>query len=205
MVFNADVHHRRSIRLRHHDYGHAGAYFFTLCVRDRTCRFGEIVDGILNLSPLGEIAVQEWHKLALRWPQLILDAFVVMPNHVHGIFWLSNIETSTVGAPLAGALNDACTQSDNSVGKKATASIRATARVAPTVGQVIGAYKSLVFQQCLAWANNTDTSLGKLWQRNYWERVVRNEQELNALREYIHNNPMSWELDSLNRGLEDEL
>lgn len=195
MVFNPDIHHRKSQRLPGYDYSQAGAYFITLCVRDRACRLGEIRDGLMYLSYMGEIALQEWQNLPSRWPQLSLDAYVTMPNHIHGIFWLS------VGAPLAGVRTNLAAQNADS---QSAASNWAAARAAPTVGQVVGAYKSLVFQQCLAWAKNTNTQLGVLWQRNYWERVIRNQAELTALREYINNNPMNWELDSLHQGNKNE-
>lgn len=128
MKFNRDIHHRRSIRLENYDYAQPGMYFVTLCAQDRKCIFGQIIAGEIHLSPIGHCAVSEWQKLPDRFANTQLDAFVVMPNHVHLI-----IQFKPVGAPLAGAL-DAGTTHD-----KATAMGGATARVAPTLGNVIGA------------------------------------------------------------------
>ena len=141
----------------------------------------------MRLNPIGRIIHDQWNGIPHRFPDVNLDEFVVMPNHIHGIFAI------TVGAPLAGALNNAPTPNN------AGGDIRATARVAPTVGDIVGAYKSLSVHHCLKWIKHKSPNrvLGKLWQRNYWEHVVRNENELSRIREYIVNNPAQWELDRL--------
>ena len=179
MKYNPEIHHRRSIRLKGYDYSQAGAYFVTVCTQNRECLFGEIVDGEMRLNEVGRIADEQWYALPQRFPQLELDAYVVMPNHIHAIFII------TVGASLAGAPDDGM--------------VRATARVAPTVGNIIGAYKSLCVHHALACCKHHDPGrfLGPIWQRNYWERIIRNETELNHIRGYIQNNPAQWELDKL--------
>jgi len=235
MTFNCDIHHRRSIRLKSYDYAQPGLYFVTLCAQHRKCIFGKIVAGEMHLSPIGHCALVEWQKLPDRFANIQLDAFVVMPNHIHLI-----IQFNPVGAPLAGAknadapntgtINDRPTAMDG----RATARVaptdalhmsnannrspvgaplagaqtvdalnttdtnnRATARVAPTLGNVIGAYKSLVVHQALVIAKQNGEHLGELWQRNYWEHVVRNEEGLKKIRDYILNNPLQWEQDQL--------
>src|SRR5690606_7697523 len=196
----------------------AGAYFITICTQHRECLLGDIANGEMRLSPIGDCALSQWHDLPNRFPDIQLDAFVVMPNHIHGIFFINPVPapmhpvgaplagaqmsqgaqmsphaprttpvpapTNPAGAPLAGAqllpgaqlppgaLNNGATALEN----RATGSEnRATARVAPTVGGVIGAYKSLVFNRCLLVAKQNGKYLGNLWQRNYWERVIRDE------------------------------
>ena len=155
---------RCSIRLKGYDYSRAGAYFVTICTKNRECLFGDVVDGNMRLNPIGRIIHDQWNGIPHRFPDVNLDEFVVMPNHIHGIFAI------TVGAPLAGAPNNAPTPNN------AGADIRATARVAPTVGDIVGAYKSLSVHHCLKWIKHKSPNrvLGKLWQRNYWEHVVRN-------------------------------
>ena len=96
MKYDPAVHHRRSIRLRDYDYAQAGAYFVTICAQDRRCLFGEIVDGEMRLNAMGRIVAEQWDAIPRRFTNVALDAFVVMPNHIHGIFLI-------VGAPLAGA------------------------------------------------------------------------------------------------------
>lgn len=148
--------------------------FITLCTQDRKSLFGEIIDGKFHASTFGNIAQAQWRDIAKRWPSIIVDEFIIMPNHIHGILQL-NTKTA-FEASLAGAQTK-----DNAL----------------TVGAVIGGYKSLVFKACLAHAKEHDQQLGTFWQRNYWEHVVRNEAELQNIREYIQNNPASWENDAL--------
>ena len=97
MKYNSDIHHRRSIRLKGYDYSQAGIYYVTICTKDRECLFGNIINFNMELSTLGKIVEQEWHEILKRFPDVELDAFVVMPNHIHGII--------IVGATLVVALN----------------------------------------------------------------------------------------------------
>ncbi|MBF0104319.1 MAG: transposase [Deltaproteobacteria bacterium] len=177
--------HRRSIRLKGYDYSQQGAYFVTICSHDRECLFGEIVDGKMVLNDVGKIVETCWHNIPNNFPNAELDAFVVMPNHVHGIICI-------VGAPLAGA--------QNAGAQNGTQNNRAPARGAPTVGDIVGAYKSLCVHNCLKWIkqNEPDRVLGKFWQRNYYEHVIRNEKSLDQIREYIINNPANWQGDEMN-------
>src|SRR5512146_2828735 len=103
MQHNKDIHHRRSIRLRDFDYSQAGAYFVTICTYERACRFGDVVDGDMRLNEAGRIVEQCWAAIPIHFPDVVLDAFVVMPNHVHGIVIITR---KTVGAknfsPLPG-------------------------------------------------------------------------------------------------------
>ncbi|MEO9145446.1 MAG: transposase [Ginsengibacter sp.] len=191
--YNPKIHHRRSIRLKGYDYSQAGAYFITICTNDRKCVFGEITNGEMMLNDYGKIANDEWEKLPQRFPNFELDVFQIMPNHMHGIVLLNE----SVGAGLAPA------QNDNG----------ATARVAPTktVGDIVGAYKSLVANECLKifklnWETvnragvnragvNPAPTMGKLWQRNYYEHIIRNEQSYQTISNYIINNPDNWSSD----------
>jgi putative transposase len=204
------VRRRRSIRLQGYDYTRAGAYFITICAENRVCLFGDITNGEMVLNSFGEIASSRWHAIPERFRHVGVDEFVVMPNHIHGIMIID-----AVGAPLAGALDIAGAGTRNSsnetypptpdddaaeTNNRTTGNDRATARVAPTVGDIVGGYKSICVYECLVWINNHDENrkLGKLWQRNYWEHIIRDEIELNRIREYIRNNPVQWREDRLN-------
>src|SRR5215470_15321429 len=90
MKFDPDRHHRRSIRLRGYDYTRAGAYFVTICTYQRACILGAIEDGVIALSPSGQIVEQCWRSLAHHCLYVELDAFVIMPNHVHGIIVITD-------------------------------------------------------------------------------------------------------------------
>ncbi|TAF63036.1 MAG: hypothetical protein EAZ55_14575 [Cytophagales bacterium] len=175
--YNPNIHHRRSIRLKGYDYSQAGLYFITICCQNRICRFGKIENGEMILNQFGQIAYHEWPKLAERFPNMELDVFQIMPNHMHGIILLKN----PVGATLAVAQND-----DD---------MWAGASPAPTVSDMVGAYKSLVANGCLEIYKSNNETMGKIWQRNYWEHIIRNEKSYHTISEYIINNPAKWNDD----------
>ncbi len=162
---------RRSIRLRHYDYCQSGYYFLTLCTDQRRNLFGGVVDGVIRLSPMGELAATCWQALPKHFADMHIDAFVVMPNHLHGIVQLvSEVHGSRVecfATPRRGSL-----------------------------ATLVRSYTSAVTRQARLHAG--DNSL-MIWHRNYWERVIRDEAELLDTRRYIENNPRQWQLDRLYR------
>ena len=126
MRFDPERHRRRSMRLKGYDYSQAGAYFVTICTQGRACLFGEVVDGEMRLNDAGRMVVAEWERLPALFPNVVLDAFVVMPNHIHGIVILTDpADDATDGATAIGA-----TISGATTGGAATGG--ATTRVAPT-------------------------------------------------------------------------
>jgi REP element-mobilizing transposase RayT len=177
------VRQRRTIRLRDYDYSSTGIYFVTICTHGRACLFGEVIDGRVRLSEIGEIVREEWEKTAVVRSNLLLDEFVVMPNHFHAIIIIDN-----VGATHRVALDDPATEN------------RATHRVAPTspglitrsLGAIVGQFKSAVTKQINLLRNTPGVPV---WQRNYYERVIRDDRELAAIREYIAANPAWWSDD----------
>lgn len=187
MPYDPARHHRRSIRLPHYDYASPGWYFVTLCVQHRRCLLGEVEAEAVRHSDAGRMIESWWHRLPTRFPHVRLDAFVVMPNHIHGIFGFMDAPISyipNVGAPLVGALPEA-EPSRN----------RAGTRPAPTgLGDVIGAFKSLTTSAYIRGVKTDGWPPfdGRLWQRNYWERVVSDERELDLARRYIADNPTRW-------------
>lgn len=181
--YNPNIHHRRSIRLKGYDYSQAGLYFITICCQDRICRFGHVENDEMILNEYGQIAHSLWAGLIERFPNMELDVFQIMPNHIHAIIALNE----PVGATLAVAQNTV-DQND--------ADIRAGASPAPTtVSDIVGAYKSLVANGCLEIYKSKNETMGKLWQRNYWEHIIRNEQSYQSISEYIINNPKKWNDD----------
>jgi putative transposase len=190
--YDPDKHHRRSIRLRGYDYSQAGAYFITICTQSRECLLGEIVDGEIRLNEAGKIVADIWDSLATRFPDIDLDAFVVMPNHIHGIIVLTDWKTPYVGAPLVGAPGSV---------ERRTTTTRATTRGAPTsLGMVVGAFKSLTTVEFVRGVKTLGWPpfAGKLWQHNYYEHIIRNTESLNKIREYIATNPARWSEDTEN-------
>ena len=163
---------RKSIRLRGYDYSQAGAYFVTLCAYQMKYLFGEIINGMMKLNTFGEIAYQEWFRTAkIRTDvQLFNDELVVMPNHIQGIIWIIDE--------------------------------RATQRVAPTkhshgpqpdsLSAIIGQYKSITTKNI---NKIQKTMKGSVWQRNYYDHIIRSDNELKSIRQYIQTNPQNWEKD----------
>jgi len=169
-------HHRRSIRLRGWDYRDSGAYFVTIAAHDRAHLFGEIVNGAMMVSDFGRIVAEEWERTAQLRPYVRLDAFVVMPNHVHGIVWILEDETPGRG--------EAAPRPHPPRGVKSG-----------SLGAIVGAFKSIVTRRI----NQIRGTPGvPVWQRNYYERIIRNERDLNATREYVQNNPANWPTDTEN-------
>ena len=206
MAYNPNIHHRRSIRLKGYDYSQAGAYFITICCKDRKCRFGKIVVGasVMELNECGQIAYDEWLKLSERFSNFELDVFQIMPNHMHGIIVLNDIVGATLAVAQNAVVQNAVVQ--NAVAQNvpngiiALNDVGATARVAPTttnatIGDIVGAYKSLVANGCLDIYKTKNETMGKLWQRNYYEHIIRNEQSYQTISDYIINNPAKWKDD----------
>lgn len=189
-------HHRRSVRLKGYDYSQAGAYFITICAQDRACLFGDVVDGEMRLNEAGRMVLDEWHALPNRFPNVDLDAFFVMPNHVHRIIVITHADS--VGAGLVGAgLVPAPVPMATPHGATQNG---ATTRFAPTVGDVVKAFKSTTTVLYIRGVKQSGwpSFHGRVWQRNYYEHIIRDEESLNRIREYIHNNPLQWALDRQN-------
>jgi putative transposase len=180
MTYDPDKHHRHSIRLAGYDYSQHGAFYVTICSQGRRRLFGEIVDATMRLNDIDKIVAEQWYVIPERFPTIELDAFVVMPNHIHGIF-ANILETPPTE-----------TRSSNSTASKKS--------VPTAMGNVVGAYKSLCVYHVLDWIkhNQPNRILGKFWQRNFWEHIIRDEDELNHIREYIYLNPRRWHKDVFN-------
>jgi REP element-mobilizing transposase RayT len=200
MRFHPERHHRRSIRLKGYDYRQAGAYFVTVCTQDRSFLFGEMVHGEMRLNDAGKMVYDVWNDLPAFYPGVQTDAFIVMPNHIHGIII------------LVGADPRVCPDADPRVCPDADPRVCPDADprvcpgqpqgVAPTMGlpDVVHRFKTMTTKRYadgvkrLGW----EPFRGRLWQRNYYEHIIRNEESLNRIREYILTNPMRWALDREN-------
>ena len=214
MKYNPAIHNRRSIRLKTYDYSKAGLYFITICVQNRELLFGEIENNVMILNDAGKMIYAEWEKLPERFTNIQLHEFVVMPNHFHGIIEI-------VGAPLVGAHdtrkdNDKAIESSNESANdsnhtpSAAMTQRATTGPTPTdleipvnntVGEMIGAFKSITTVEYIKGVKNSGWRPfeGKLWQRNYFEHLIRNEDAYKNIADYILNNPYRWLNDKFYR------
>ncbi len=175
MPYNPQIHHRHSIRLKEYDYTQPGAYFITICTKERQSLFGDIVKGEMRLNHLGQIAFDFWQEIPEHFSHIELDTFVVMPNHLHGILLITH-------KPLGAQKSCAPTEQ---FGKPVPGSI----------STVIRSYKGAVSRQInIIW----NTKGQSIWQRNLYEHISRDEKSLNNIRQYILENPQRWAEDSEN-------
>jgi REP element-mobilizing transposase RayT len=179
MTFNPEQHHRRTIRLSGYDYTQNGAYFVTLCAANRECLFGDIgTMGEIHLSVIGKLVQEEWLRTPLVRPEVTLDAFMIMPNHMHFIVVFAHTEQ---GNPPTG-----------SVGAHGRAPLQ---RPPKSLGSLVAGFKSITTKRI----NELRHTPGEpVWQRNYYEQIIRDEAMLNTVRAYIVNNPARWASDPEN-------
>jgi putative transposase len=174
MKYQKDIYRRKSLRLKGYNYKQAGAYFVSICTLNRACLFGNIISEEMVLNDAGRIVADEWIKTVEIRNNIELDEWVVMPNHFHGILVINECRGTARRAPTV-----------EEFGKPVPGSI-------PTI---IRSFKSAVTKRI----NELRNSPGeKVWQRNYYEHIIRNENELKQIREYITNNPLKWDLDREN-------
>lgn len=172
-------HHRRSTRLPDYDYSQLGAYFVTLVTRKRTCRFGEIDRETVILNKDGQIARSEWNHLADRFPGVALDEFVIMPDHIHGIIFLQEVETKK--EVIKPAITERIINTTNQLKKPISIT---------SLGTIISSYKSTVARLIIGIHHTTGVPF---WDRNYYEYIIRDENALNHIRTYILENPRRWD------------
>ena len=166
------------MRLKNYDYSQNGAYFITICTQNRECLFGNIVDDKMRLNEFGEIACDAWKWLGEQYHYVALDSFVIMPNHLHGVIIIDNCRGGSRIAP--------------------------TMRTAPTangmekrkpLGRLIGAFKT-VSAKHINQLRNTPSQ--PIWQRNYYDHIIHNNESLERIRNYIVNNPLNWKYGKSN-------
>jgi putative transposase len=178
MTYDPQRHHRRSIRLPGYDYSQSGAYFITICTHDGEPLFGEVVDGIMRLNRFGHVVQACWSNLPRHYPHVMLDEFMVMPTHTHKIIVLTGDPAST--SPAAEHIP---------TGEQP---------IAPTrhgLPEVVRAFKAFSARRINALRRSTGTPV---WQRNYYERIIRDDHAIQTIRKYIRDNPLRWHLDRYN-------
>ena len=204
MKYNPDIHHRQSIRLKDFDYSSEGAYFITICAEKQQCIFASAIrrgdpcghpnlydEHEIELTELGEICENTFYDIEVRY-NIFISKYVIMPNHIHFILIISNENTqsSNLSEMRRGDDPCGCPESDEDT--------RATARVAPTVGSIVGGYKSLVANVWLKKCKENNISMGKIWERNYYEHIIRDDQDYQIKWNYIDTNPINWDKDEYN-------
>jgi putative transposase len=219
VAYDPDKHHRCSIRLKGHDYSDSGTYFITICAYQREQMFGAIVDGIMQLNELGGVVRSHWLNLPKYHPHLRLDEFVVMPNHMHGVLVLiddfaggHHHDASVVGADFdeyalghhasvvgAGFDNHAMDYTDAILAKPAPTlpgnpMTKQKHSKRHGIPEIVRGFKAFSARRINRIREGAGTPV---WQRNYYEHIVRDRTSLRYIRDYIRNNPRSWEEDQL--------
>lgn len=214
----ADRFHRRSIRLRGYDYTRSGAYYVTVCTHDRLPLFGDVVDRAMVPNSMGNVVQRCWDAIPEHMPMVVCDAFVVMPNHVHGIIVITDVAAGSVGAgnfrPMDGsslvggvgaanspplripATNDTGEPpppDDTNIPRRPPIAIM----VKNSLGHIMQTFKAAVSRQAVR-----DGLLPRgtpIWQRGYYERIIRDGGEHDRIAQYIAENPANWKGDRFNR------
>ena len=191
--YDPDIHKRRSIRLKDYDYSQPGAYFVTICAKSRGSVFGGIKDGIMHLTDAGRTVKSIWNDLPNHYPNISLDAFIIMPNHVHGIIVISDQKHGQARDLPLRAISD-----DSDVGASLVGALNASS--VPTLCEIVGAFKSKSTNEYIRGIKQFGWPpfQGKLWQRNYYDHIIRDEKSLEQTREYVFNNPLKWDYDDEN-------
>ncbi len=190
--YNPNSHDRKSIRLKGYDYAQEGLYFLTFCCHNRKRHFGKVENGLMILNQYGQIAFDEWLKTPTIRPNVELGEFVIMPNHVHGIVRLTG--RGELHSPLESAYELPCNPPGecnppggfNPPGE-CNSPLRSPSQ---SIGAIVRGYKSAVTKQLGLMGFDE-----KLWQRNYYDRIIRDENAHQRISDYILNNPAKWQKD----------
>jgi len=172
---------RHPLRLKGYDYTQPGGYFVTICTFQNQNTFGEIVDGHMILNDFGRLVEDEWKRTEIIRKEITLDDFVIMPDHLHGIIIIDYV------ADLVGAHGVSSFENDNPlVGAHGRAPLL---RITGSLGSIIAGFKSSATKRINLIRGTPGTSV---WQRGYFDRIIRNNKELDRVREYIRTNPVNF-------------
>ncbi len=229
MKYDPEKHRRRSIRLKGHDYAQAGAYFITICTHQRQCLFGQVVEGQMQLNAIGLAVQARWQTLPQNFPNLILDTWVIMPNHIHGILRLNPnlcrgdaFGSESMRSPQISHPNASPSGSGTSIAPRSpqipqpnaspsdamrspqipqpnaspveASSIPPRGSQSHSIAATIQNFKSISTRKI----NQLQNTAGQIiWQRNYHEHIIRDDNVRQLIQTYICNNPTNWNLDQL--------
>jgi len=200
MKCNPQIHHRRSIRLEDYDYSSEGAYFVTMCTQNSECLFGEIVNGQMILNEYGKIVQQCWNDLPIHYDNIALDAYVIMPDHFHGIILITdNVDN-------VGAIHELPRQRQDELPRQRQDELprqrqdelprqrqQQQQRRKMLLPKIVGRFKMNSAKKINQMRNTPGISV---WQRNYYEHIIHDEKSLQNIRKYIINNPLQWYYDN---------
>lgn len=179
MTYNKAIHNRQSIRLQEYNYSQSGIYFVTINSKDRNNIpdfFGKIVDGAMLLNDLGKIVEEVWQEIPDHFKGVELDTFVIMPDHMHGLIIINEIEELSHNPGNLIYQNRGVVSQERALKKR-------------SLGSIVGSFKAEVSRRII---RKLKTERASIWQRNFYERIIRDDKELETVRCYIENNPANW-------------
>ena len=203
---NPQKHNRRSIRLKGYDYTSPGSYFVTICTQDRVRLFGEVVDAEMQLNPYGRVVDTYLSRIPDHFPHVTLDAWVVMPNHVHAIITITDDHRRGEAIPQSPFKAEDVSEFASSIIPEDESRIASPLPPTPppqphptgapsgSLGAIVGNFKSIATRRINRMRHTPGVDV---WQRNYWEHIIRNQAAHQRIAAYIHNNPARWEEDRL--------
>lgn len=183
--YNPNIHQRKSIRLKGYDYSQVGLYFITICCQDRMCRFGSVENGEIILNDAGKMVEKWYFELENKFPDVRCHEMVVMPNHFHCIL-------ENVGADLR-----VCPNTNNVNANNVNTNPIEGEHVGSPLHRVVQWFKTMSTNEYIRGVKTLGWQPfdGKLWQHNYYEHIIRNEQSYKTILDYIINNPIKWSND----------
>ena len=182
-MYNPEIHHRHSIRLKEYDYSSEGLYFITVCAQDKKCMFGKIINGDMYLNEAGRM-IQKWYlKTSAKFPDIECMEYIIMPNHFHCIW--HNVGADPCVCPNASNNNTPCGILGEHMGSP--------------LHRVIQWFKTMTTNEYIRNINNNQwiPFNKRLWQLNYYEHIIRNQHSYEEISDYIITNPLRWEKDQL--------
>jgi putative transposase len=188
MNFKPQIHHRRSIRMKGYDYSLPGAYFITILAYQQKEIFGEVNNGKMILSPLGQIVNDEWFRSNRLRKEIHLhkDELIIMPNHLHGIVWIIKNDPENNNPPESKEIRTEVHKNGEAVNPSRIQ------RTPHSLSTFISGFKSAVTSR-----TSRELHLMKIWHSNYYEHVIRNDEEYQKIWDYIDTNPLNWKTDQL--------
>jgi putative transposase len=192
MKFEPKIHNRHSIRLQGYDYSQSGAYFVTMVTYGRECLFGQIVDHDMQLNPFGQIVKRAWFDLPDHYPHVALDAFCIMPNHVHAVITLNDDRRGgSIGKmPVPEKIISSNVPLPDETQTRPYNGIKCH-----PLSEIVRAFKSFSARRINVLRKSQGTPV---WQRNYYEHIIRNDDDYQRIYSYIESNIYNWATDNEN-------
>jgi putative transposase len=197
MKYDPDINHRQSVRLQGYDYSNSGMYFVTVCVQGKEPVLGMIENWVMRLNETGKMVEKWWLELERKFDHVRLDEYVTMPDHFHGIVEIIDpmnpvgavlrVRPEPVSEPISAFKSD-------SISKIGVESRTQGGHAGPPLLEIMRWFKTMTTNEYIRHVKNDGWNpfAGKLWQRNYYEHIIRDDDSLNEIREYIRNNPIRW-------------